>query len=159
MKNFTRLAVVVAIAFCALSANAQSNDWRLGIGVAPGYTTNDPSRFALGGDLRLQKGFGNSVSGILTAGFTQFFKKDLFESFGAFPVKLGLKAFPAKNFYVAAEGGVGFFTKEIKTSAVVTPSLGVIVGTNWDISLKYEYFTKEFYPKELGLRIAYGFKL
>ncbi len=150
----------MAVVFCVASVSAQSKAWRLGIGVAPGYTTNTPSRFALGGDLRLQKGFGNSVSGILTAGFTQFFKKDLYQSFGAIPVKAGLKVFVAENFYVAGEGGVGFFTtKGTKASPIVSPSLGVTFAKNWDLSFKYDVFTKEFYPKELALRLAYGFQL
>ncbi|MDR6340982.1 hypothetical protein HNQ91_004055 [Filimonas zeae] len=161
MKKLLKpLCALVIVLFAAVAANAQSNALRLGIGLNAGMGTQDPNPFVLGGDLRLQQGFGNSVSGILTTGYTHFSKKDGVPSIGMIPLKAGLKVFPAKNFYFNVEAGAGFGTKEgTGTSFVWSPALGLAFGTGWDISVKYEEFTKYDYTKQVALRLAYGFKL
>lgn len=150
----------MAVVCFAFAANAQTNPWRLGIGLNAGMGTKDPNPFVLGGDLRLQKGLGNSVSGILTTGYTRFFKKEGVPSLGIIPLKAGLKVFPAKNFYFNVEAGAGFGTNDgAGTSFVWSPALGLAFGSGWDISVKYEDFTKDEYTKQVALRLAYGFKL
>lgn len=153
------LAAVVCVFVMALSAKAQS-PWRLGIGVNAGAGLEDPNPFVLGGDLRFQKGLGNSVSAIITTGYTHFMKKDLVPSVGIIPLKGGIKVFPAKNFYFNLEAGAGFGTKdEFGTSFVWSPAVGLAFASGWDISVKYEDFTKYDYTKQLALRLAYGFTL
>ncbi|BAV09350.1 hypothetical protein [Filimonas lacunae] len=159
-RSMKPLYALVIICFLAISASAQKYPWRLGIGVAGGMGTKDPNPFVLGGDLRFQKGLGNSVSAIFTTGYTHFFKKDGVSSLGFVPVKAGFKVFPTKNFYFNAEAGAGFgTTKGLGTSFVWSPALGFAFGSGWDISVKYEEFTKYDYTKQVALRLAYGFKL
>lgn len=153
------LAAVVCVFAMALSAKAQS-PWRLGLGLNAGTGLEDPNPFVLGGDLRFQKGLGNSVSAIITTGYTHFMKKDLVPSVGMIPLKGGIKVFPAKNFYFNVEAGAGFGTKDgVGTSFVWSPAVGLAFGSGWDISVKYEDFTKYEYTKQLALRLAYGFTL
>ncbi len=158
---FTTL-ILTAVVFCQ-NVNAQSkNPLRLGIGIDAGSTLKDPNQFVLGADARFQIPIGNSFSGIVTAGYSHFFKNDKAgEGFGIIPVKAGLKYFPVKNVYIAGEAGIGIGTKENQQSSFVySPSVGLAFGNGLDISLKYEDFTKyNGYASQLALRLAYGFKL
>jgi len=162
-KQLLQLAVIMMICtVTVMSTKAQSGGPRLGIGVDVGSTLKSPTRTTLGADLRLQQPFGHGLSGILTTGYYQFFKANSYNpSFGIIPLKAGLKYFPAKNIYIAAEAGVGFGTKKgAGTSFVYSPSLGLAFGDGFDVSLKYENFTDyEGYAQQLALRFAYGFKL
>lgn len=162
-KQWMQLAVIVTICFATvINVKAQDGPARMGVGVNIGSTLKDPVRTTAGVDLRLQQGFGNSVSGILTTGYYQFFKANKNnEGFGIIPLKVGLKYFPAKNIYIAGEVGAGFGTKSgAGTSFVYSPSFGLAFGDGFDVSLKYEDFTKyNGYAQQLALRIAYGFKL
>ncbi len=156
--------IVLMYIVTAVHANAQKGDGplRLGVGVDLGSTLKKPTRTTLGVDLRLQKGFGNGLSGILTSGYYQFFKINKNnEGFGIIPLKAGLKYFPAKNIYVAGEVGAGFGTKNgAGTSFVYSPSFGLAFGDGFDVSIKYENFTDyNGYAQQLALRFAYGFKL
>lgn len=166
MKQF-KTFLAVALLLTAICGSAQTNKpLRLGISVMPGVSLNNPSGFVLGADARLQQGFGNSnVSWILTTGYTHFFKtkKDgivMFPTTSFIPVKAGLKFFPSTNVYLAGEIGAGFGMETgVGTSFVYSPSIGVIVGKDWDLSVKYEHFTKYTETQQLALRVAYGFKL
>lgn len=158
MKTAAMAVLVLAVAF---TSKAQKADpWRLGIGVDGGIGVNHPTPFVLGGDVRLQKGFAPGLSGILTAGYTHFFKKDDYASAGFIPVTAGLKYFPVKNFYVDAEAGVGFgLNSYMVNSFVWSPAVGYTFAKHWDVSVKYQDFTKYTETKQVALRIAYGFAL
>ncbi|RFM27629.1 hypothetical protein [Deminuibacter soli] len=162
MKKLMRSAVLAVVVLAtALTANAQKSDpWRLGIGVDGGLGLKTPTPFVLGGDVRLQKGIVHGLSGIFTTGYTHFFEKDNQASAGFIPVKAGLKYFPVSNFYVSAEAGAGFgVDKGLGTSFVWSPAIGYTFAKHWDVSVKYEDYTKYTETKQLALRIAYGFSL
>jgi hypothetical protein len=159
--------LAVAFLLTAIFASAQTDKpLRLGIGIIPGASLNNPAGFVLGADVRLQQGFGNSnVSWILTTGYTHFFETKqngivMFPTTSFIPLKAGLKVFPAANVYLAGEIGAGFGIETgVGTSFVYSPSIGIIVAKDWDLSIKYEHFTKYNETQQLALRIAYGFKL
>lgn len=165
-----KVSMALLMVFGMLSATtalrAQDNDGplRMGIGINGGTTLKDPTKVVLGADVRLQKSFGNSLSGILTTGYYHFLKSDKSGAgFGIIPLKAGVKIFPVKNVYVAGEVGAGFGTKEdMGTAFIYSPSVGLAFGSGFDISLKYEgYAHKDWdsYANQLALRLAYGFKL
>ncbi len=144
------------------SSMSDANGPRLGIGIDGGIATNSEAGFILGGDLRYQQPVGKSVSLLLTAGYTNFFKKTstYFPNIGVVPVKAGVKIFPAKNLYVDGEVGAGFFTNSGGgTSFVFSPAIGYAFDNGLDLSVKYEDFTKYDFSQQVALRIAYGFKL
>lgn len=160
MKLRTVVAAILLVT--GLTAQAQSEQsrepLRLGVSIMPGVSLNNPSNFVLGADLRLQQSIGNSVSWILTSGYTHFFWDG--GHTGYIPVKGGLKVFATPALYFAGEAGAGFGTQSgTGTSFVYSPSIGTIVARDWDISVKYEDFTKYSATKQLALRVAYGFKL
>lgn len=159
--------LAVAFLLTAIFASAQTDKpLRLGISIIPGASLNNPTGFVLGADVRLQQGFGNSnVSWILTTGYTHFFETKqngivMFPATSFIPLKAGLKVFPAANVYLAGEIGAGFGIETgVGTSFVYSPSIGIIVAKDWDLSIKYEHFTKYNETQQLALRVAYGFKL
>lgn len=167
MKKFLFAALLLVALSVTNNAKAQK-DWRMGISVMPGVATNGGYGFALGSDVRFQKGIGNNLSFILTTGVTGFFKKDPVVGMSYVPVKTGLKYFFDKNFYGGGEVGLGFgMVKGSGRSFIWAPTIGLSFK-KVDISVKYEdasdfKFVKDYtnnnYCKQFALRIAYGFTL
>jgi len=175
MKNSTKL-VAAAIAAVAMLFGTQvkaqttpSNQWRLGIGITPAIPTgnaNNFSKFALGGDLRLQYGAAENLGITLTSGYTRFFGKEIgntgvkYDGWGMVPVKAGIKAFFAQNVYFGAEAGAGFETGTGgDTKLILSPALGW-ANKSWDVGVRYENYSGQSNNYGIvGLRLAYGFGL
>ena len=162
--------------------------FRLGFGLSGGYVFDDPYVAAAGGDVRLQYDLSKRYSITLTTGFTNLFTDNKFKDIGFsapnqgryrdlgfIPVKAGFKGFFWKDsFYAMGEAGAGFAVtnKYDQTSLILAPSIGY-ANKYFDISIRYEYyndfpitnnsFTFPYKQAEgtgqLGLRIAYGFRL
>jgi hypothetical protein len=162
--QISRLLMLGACVLTFNQVNAQSNKtWHLGFGITTGKPTQEPFKFSLGGDIRVQKDFNGHVSGTLTAGFTHWFEKDHFKGYNEYgspynviPVKAGIKIFPAKNFYLGAEAGAGFGMEQWRTSFLWSPSLGYAFNNGIDISVKYEDYTRDKATKQVALRLAYA---
>ncbi|HEX8021641.1 outer membrane beta-barrel protein [Mucilaginibacter sp.] len=164
MKHLFSLFILVVLS--AATAKAQSNNrtWRVGFGIDAGIATSDAFKYAIGGDIRIQKDFNPRVSGTLTTGFSHFFEKDHFAGYSQYgspynviPVKLGIRYFVGDNLYLGGEAGAGFAFEQWGTSFVWSPSVGMAFKNGIDLSLKYEDYTKDKATKTLGLRLAYGF--
>jgi hypothetical protein len=183
MKNMIKLiatAVSAAAIFFATNVNAQTtttapNPWRLGIGLEAGIPTgnaNNISNFELGGTARLQYDASDHFAWTLTSGYYNMFGKDVIvtdgstsistkaPSLGIVPVKLGIKAFFAPQFYFGAEAGAGFETiSEGNTKLILSPALG-FANKTWDVGVRYENFSGQGNSYGLaGLRVAYAFSL
>lgn len=159
-------ALVFAFVFVLLFQHCKAQKTmpvRLGIGIDAGSTLKGYNFFVGGIDTRLQFPLGNGFSGIVTAGYYYFFNtlKSNNGSLGFVPLKAGLKYFPFKNVYVAGEAGMGFATQNgEQNSFVYSPSVGLAFRNGFDVSIKYEDFTKyNGYASPLALRLDYGFKL
>lgn len=163
IKKLFTITLFCLIATCiSKKVNAQNSaPLHFGIGVDAGAALQNPARFVLGADARLQIPLGNSFSGIVTTGYYQYFKTGLYPKIGIVPLKAGLKYFPAKNVYIAGEAGIGFGTeKGQENSFMFSPSVGLAFRHGLDVSLKYEDYTKyNGYASQFALRLAYGFKL
>lgn len=173
MKISTR-SIVTAVAAVALFFTSQSfaqssedsKATRFGIGVSAGVSTDDPYGLVLGGDLRMQKDFSSNVSGILTAGYTNFSVKDDFDGLGidsydVIPVKAGVKVFPIERFYISGEIGAAFgVDKGSKTGFIYAPGIGIGTNSGLDLGLRYEGIARNGNSLgQVALRIAYGFNL
>lgn len=171
MKISTRrivTAVAVVALFFTSQSFAQSSDdskaTRLGIGFNVGVATDDPYGLVLGGDLRLQQDFSSNVSGILSAGYTNFSVKDEFtgiDSYDLIPVKAGVKVFPVERFYISGEIGAGFgVSSGSKTAFIYAPGIGIGTNSGLDFGLRYEGLARSGTSLgQVALRIAYGFNL
>jgi opacity protein-like surface antigen len=172
MKKISNLAVMAAAAVALLVTNtvkAQTSEaggdskaTRFGVGLSLGAPTTEGYNFAVGGDLRLQKDFSGNVSGILSAGYTNFsLENEDAGSFGFIPVKAGIKVFPKAKFYFSGELGAGIPTdSESKTAFLWAPGLGYGFNNGVDVGLRYEGFeVKGGSLGQVALRLAYGFRL
>lgn len=178
LKMFTVAAIalffsnnVTAQTVVENKATNYDQGFRLGFGASGGYVFDDPYDFALGGDVRLQYDLTKRYSVTLTTGFTNLFIKGDNNDLGFIPAKAGFKAFFWEDqFYAMGEAGAGFAVTNgyDKTSLILAPSIGY-AHENWDISVRYEHYNdfpaykNSGLPGEgtgqLGLRVAYGFKL
>lgn len=168
-RIFTLLTLLVLTQFSKLEAQT-SNPLRIGFGISNGIPTENPYGYSLGGDIKLQKDISAHLSATFSAGFNHYFetkKADLsslpssssyFEAapWNAIPIKAGLKIFPAKHLYLAAEAGVGLFLEGGKPCFIWSPSVGVALSNGLDLSIKYEAFNGYKALNQVALRVAYG---
>lgn len=174
IKNFAILALLTIGTTKTMAQDIPSDNYeqkfKLGIGATVGYPFQDPYNLNVGGDVRLQYDLSEKYSLTATTGFSNFFVKGDDNDLGYIPAKLGFKAFVFKDqFYLMAEAGAAFaVTNDYKqTSLLLSPSIGY--ATKYiDISLRYEYLpdfrildnnVPDKGLGQIGLRLAYGFKL
>ena len=176
------LAILAILGLYSTSGFAQENGgttsntknydqgFKLGFGITGGTVLDDPYKLTLGADARLQYDLSKRYSLTLTTGFTNLFIDGDNNDLGFIPVKGGFKAFIFKDtFYVMGEVGAAFAVTNNynKNSLLLAPSIGY--ATKYiDISLRYEHY-KDFLNTnngslgkgvdQIGLRLAYGFKL
>jgi hypothetical protein len=190
MKKMTKMMTIAVAAVGILFASnvkaqtVDANKLRLGIGLevgAPTGNAHDISNFELGGTARLQYGLSNNLALTLTSGYYNFFGKTYTSTFtdatstttvtvkgrslGMVPVKAGIKAFFAPNFYLGAEAGAGFEVHSIidggekDTKLILSPGIGY-ASKSWDVGVRYENYSGQNNSYGLvGLRLAYGFGL
>jgi hypothetical protein len=182
MKTVTKViagAFTAAAIFVGTNVNAQTTPksaLRLGVGIeglAPVGDLHNGYNAGLGGTARLQYGVSDRLALTLTSGFYNFFGKtgtvDNIPNVkvgdkGVVPVKAGIKAFVASNFYLGGEAGVGIVTSneavgDSRTKFLWTPGIG-FANKSWDVGARYENLLGHGYNYGyLGLRVAYGFGL
>lgn len=183
MKTTTKIKTLLVLAISSFVTNtstAQDNTsstnydqgFRLGVGLNAGYAVNDPYKLALGADARLQYDLSKRYSLTLTTGYTNLFvSKADGNDVGFIPAKAGFKAFIWNDqFYVMGEAGAAFAVSNGNndTSLLLAPSIGY--ATKYiDISVHYDHYadfdrinnngTLDKGVGQVGLRLAYGFKL
>lgn len=176
MKRSTKLfaTTVAAVAiFCSTNANAQ----KVGIGANVGIPTSKHYSVAAGADVRLQFNATKQLSIPLTTGYTHFFAKDApyilggdVPDYAYIPLKAGLKLFldpSGSGAYVMGEAGAAFgVSKDSKTTFLYAPTIGYSWSNGLDLGIKYENAGKGDALRymgnntgQIGLRLAYGFKL
>jgi len=172
--------VVFGLVICN-NAKAQSvaeGKFRFGIGVdglLPLGNLSNFENFGLGVTPRLQYGIGNNTALTFTSGFYHFFPKTVIIPTGALgettgtvkfdldivPVKVGIKQFISKDFYIDGEAGAGFEVEKGggRVKLILSPAVGY-ASKHWDVSARYEgFFGQDDNYGTIGLRIAYGFGL
>lgn len=175
-KISQKIVFIITLLGCSVTfaqekkSESYDSGFKLGIGIQAGLPIQDPYDFNLGADARLQYDLNKTYSFTLTSGFSNFFMKGDDNDLGYIPVKAGFKAFVFKeSLYLMGEAGAAFAVTNgyDKTSLLLSPSIGYIAG-DFDISVRYEHFSD--FPSiqnnevknglgQVGLRIAYGFKL
>lgn len=157
-------AVAVVALFFTTNANAQ----KLGVGVNLGIPTNDGYNFAVGADARLQFDISKQVSIPVTTGYTHFIGEKIngvkISDYGFIPLKAGIKLFlndTGSGPYALGEAGAAFgVTKGSGTEFIYSPAIGYAWSNGLDLGIKYEGIpVGGATVGQVGLRIAYGFKL
>ncbi|WP_162128326.1 hypothetical protein [Flavobacterium phycosphaerae] len=172
------LKLVLLCLFSTVTTIAQETEkknydqgFRLGFGVSGGLPLQDPYKFNVGGDVRIQYDLSTRYSLTFTTGFNNFFVSGPDNDLGYIPVKGGFKAFVLKDkLYLLAEAGAAFAVTNgyDKTSLLLSPGIGYATDAI-DISLRYEHYndfpilksndTEGTGLGQIALRLAYGFRL
>jgi len=149
--------------FC-LSANAQSTDSRdvkFSLGFSAGIPTRDGFNVVYGGDIRAEKDFNRTVSGLLSLGYNEFqhVHGNQLADYGYVPVKLGTKIFPLKKLYMSAEVGTAIKQHKAEESTFLwSPGVGYSFNNGLDLGLRYEESRRRGLGSgQFALRVAYGF--
>jgi hypothetical protein len=164
MKNFTHYVATGALLLLAVlfsnnvqAQNTPDSKWGFSIGAEgglPTYKLRQFSKVEAGGTLQLQYNIKPQFAITVTSGYYNLFpaNKDAAtttfgnltyanpHSQGIIPVKLGVKDYVGKCFYIAMESGVGFETKyENNRKFILAPGFG-FAGKRLDVGFRYEYF-------------------
>ena len=176
MKNITKIIAVICFLSIADRMYSQESvekyerNFKFGVGLNAGVPLNDPYKFNVGGDVRVQYNISKTYSLSVTTGYNSIFVQDGAKNFNYVPVKVGYKTFLFSNeFYVMGEIGAAIsVTDEYKKSSMIfSPSIGYAMK-NIDISIRYENLKdipiiKDNTPdkglSQIMVRLAYGFDL
>lgn len=176
MRNLLKLTVAVCVFAFTNTVLAQETtekyerNFKFGVGLNTGAPLNDPYKFNIGGDVRVQYNISETYSISFTTGYNSIFVDNDGINFNYVPVKVGYKTFLFSNeFYIMGEIGAAIsVTKEYsKSSMIFAPSIGYAMK-NIDLSIRYENLKDiptikdNVADKGLGqimFRIAYGFDL
>jgi hypothetical protein len=116
---------ILAILFFSIAVvNAQSNSNQSfviggGLNLAlPLGDFNDTHSFGIGGELQGEYMFSDQFSGVISAGYTEFFGKTItffgqsekVSNVGLIPILVGARFYPSANIFVGAKIGVGILT-------------------------------------------------
>lgn len=168
------ISIVTFFIFSVSNVHAQSNQIHnsgamyIGIGLSGGWPTSLEYDFAVGGDLRLQKYFDNTISGLLTMGYVNYTDNSrgledsgFIKNLGLIPIKLGLKVQTAEQLYFCAEAGAAFSAQQgLGTAFIYSPCIGIAFEEGFDLSIRYDGLSREsFNPGLIALRVAYNFKI
>ncbi|MEJ7779649.1 MAG: secretin and TonB N-terminal domain-containing protein [Daejeonella sp.] len=149
----------------------ESGPMRLRVGLNAGALLTSGYDIVVGGDLRIQKNISSTTAGMLTMGYNHYSLKSGFNetNIAYFPIKAGLKFFPAGRLYLAPEAGIAVGTKSegYTYPFVYAAGIGTEIRNGFDISLRYEKMTGRIVdyldeikrPAQIALRIEYGFDL
>lgn len=176
MKNISKIiAIICFISFANNTYSQESTEkydrnFKFGIGLNTGIPLNDPYKYNIGGDVRVQYNISETYSLSFTTGYNSIFIDNDAKNFNYVPVKVGYKTFLFSNeFYVMGEIGAAIsVTNEYsKSSMIFSPSLGYAMK-NIDISIRYENLKDIPILKDnvidkglsqIMVRLAYGFDL
>lgn len=161
--NFMR-KVLLAFSIAALSVvGAKAQDANPGFNLAGGLKValpvGDASNaysFGFGAELQGEYMFAESVSGLISAGYTHFLGKDLgggykVDGTGFIPVLAGVRFYPSSNVFVGGKVGVSFGTASGAGSAFTyEPQIG-LNGEKYQVALGYNAMSNNGTFGSIGL--------
>ncbi len=175
MKKVILSLAISFISFAAFSQERQQGS-ELSIGLEGGLPLNGWSAggqklysFGIGGSLKYAYNFDESVAATLQAGYINFMAKTVtvdgetgkYPAIGQIPIKAGIR-FSMGQFYAEPQLGMSIFTASgggSSTAFTYAGNIGVLASKNFDVSLRYEGWSKDGNAGFLGLRLAYVFPL
>ncbi|RZA00922.1 MAG: hypothetical protein EOP47_12505 [Sphingobacteriaceae bacterium] len=147
----------------AVSGFAQKGGLSIGLeaGLPVGSTSNGSS-FAIGGSLKYEAPIATGTNFTVSAGYTSFLGKTIagfkVPSFGAIPVKAGIKHFFGDAFYGEAQLGAAFSTQTGGgTLFVYSPGVGYKFSDVIDLGVRYEAWSKNGTVSQIGARLGFSF--
>jgi hypothetical protein len=172
MKKVILSVAVIAIATLSASAQKKSADKDLKFSVGaeialPIGDFNKVSSIGFGGTVQGEYAAAETVGITLNAGFMTFSGKTVsgikFPTTSIIPVLAGAKFYFAEKFYGHAQLGMSFISLKqggvsASTSAFTyAPGIGYQASENFDVSVRYQSYSKGGTSSFIGLRAAYNF--
>jgi hypothetical protein len=181
-KLFLSLALIAGLGF---AANAQTKDpamngSKIGVGADFAFPMGDyadgayGANYAFGGSLNFQAPIANKLNFVGEAGYLSHTSKEVAGqtySYGAIPLKAGVRYFLAENFYAQGQIGAAISTEDNgKTGFLYAPSIGmefpVANKMSVDFGARYEGWSNQTAGINstrtnsfIGLRAALNFGL
>jgi len=140
-----------------------ADNWQMGISVISGTTSSHD--VVIGGDISLYRPLTGNLETTASLGVFHIF--DAYRSVSTnketsghnlVPLMAGLRLFAGNNFYIAGEAGAAFDTHG-KVEFAWAPSVGLLFGKGFDVSLKYSGFNGNHIQDFTALKFGYHFKL
>lgn len=178
MKTITKIFMIALIAMSSLTvynAKAQTPTmnsgikFKIGVGASAGITRDaSPFGYALGADVRVQLDLSPYVALTASGGYTRLFTRDNFPAIADYdfiPAIGGVKVFPIKGMFLAANVGAGFGIQDgSKTSFIFGGGTGYEWSNGLEIGIRYEGYQQDsssstYQPinGQYALRIGYNF--
>ena len=163
------LLLLAVISGLSINSHAQSRRAAKGIwsiGAEVGLPVGDASDFystVLGASLKYDIPVAQSTFFNVSAGYNAFMLKDRFKnrftkSYGAIPLKAGLKYYADQRFFIEGQLGAAFGTNDgAGTSFVYAPGVGYTFAGGIEAGLRYEAWSNNGTLGQLGLRVAVNF--
>ncbi|RFM28439.1 hypothetical protein [Deminuibacter soli] len=150
----------------------KSCGWLIDAGINSGISLNPGTQFALGITAGVEKSITQQLSFTAHTGFTHvfasgepyhieivdghyFMRGDRRSDHNIIPVKAGLKFYPATNWFVAAEAGIGIDING-NSAATWSPSIGHTLSKSSEIAARYERFGDNIGGRDMvGIQFNY----
>jgi len=154
------------IAFgCFAQSSSDGTKFSIGIDAAsPNGIASEVYNFGLGVSAKIDIPAGNNLYGTIGAGYEAFFTKSILKQYGApsssgfVPLKAGLKYYFNQGFYGEFQAGVSIATSEGGgTAFAYAPGFGYSTPSGFDVSFRYEAWSKDGTFGQVAARIAYRF--
>lgn len=147
--------------------------WRFNAVASIGFTPTRLVQSVWSGELGAEKFIDRTFAFTLHTGFTHFsqagtsYKYTVVDgvpvrtgneqrAYNVIPVQVGVKIYPGKRLYAAAEAGIGFATHG-GNSFVWSPAAGYVISRAWNVGIKYEQYTAYPTTQHLALQAVYSF--
>lgn len=164
------LLVLGILSGVAVNSFAQTSSEKKGafsIGVEAGLplgSTGDFYNLVVGGSLKYEHPVAENTLITGSAGYNAFLTKSEFKdfgaksSYGAIPVKAGVKQLFGSGFFGEAQLGAAFSTESGGgTAFIYAPGVGYNFSKNVDAGIRYEAWSDNGTIKQLGLRVGFKF--
>jgi len=166
-KVLLALAIIAGTAFTTFAQTKSGDSGKFSIGVEAGLPVGDAHQVfksVFGGSLKYELPIAPSTWFTVSAGYNSFqVKKELKDagldgSYGAIPVKVGIKYYLEQGFFAEGQVGAAFGTKSGSSTAFAySPGIGYTFDGGFEAGVRYEGWSKNGTTSQIGLRLAYRF--
>ncbi|MEB0262399.1 MULTISPECIES: outer membrane beta-barrel protein [unclassified Mucilaginibacter] len=159
-KVLLLLAVVCGLSITSFAQSKKDGKFSLGLelGVPVGNASTAYSA-VVGGSLKYDLPIAPSTYFNVSVGYSSFIIKDryknFFSSYGAVPLKAGLKYYADRRFFLEGQLGAAFGTASgAGTSFVYSPGVGYTFDGGLEAGVRYEAWSDNGTLGQLALRVA-----
>jgi hypothetical protein len=160
------LTVLCGLSIGAFAQSSTSGAGKFSIGLEGGLPVGnaaDAYNAVVGASLKYDYKIADNTFFTGSAGYNAFLVKSEFKpiagsTFGAVPVKVGIKYFFGSGFYGEGQVGAAFITESGGgTAFAYSPGIGYDFGSGVDLGIRYEAWSKTNTIGQIGLRLGFSF--